>query len=163
MKRLQLILPALIISLITYAQIPETIIVGDVYDAYTGEPLSNVNIYFQGTSIGTTSNPDGMFLLRGEIDRARTMVVSAIGYYSERFRIEAGQQVAADIALKEKISNLGDVFITPGSNPALPLMENVRKHRQINERILELDQANSQTALYVSDIQSRHLDRKSVV
>ena len=159
MKRLQLILPALIISLITYAQIPETIIVGDVYDAYTGEPLSNVNIYFQGTSIGTTSNPDGMFLLRGEIDRARTMVVSAIGYYSERFRIEAGQQVAADIALKEKISSLGDVFITPGSNPALPLMENVRKHRQINERILELDQANSQTALYVSDIQSRHLRR----
>ena len=159
MKRLQLILPALIISLITYAQTPETIIVGDVYDAYTGEPLSNVNIYFQGTSIGTTSNPDGMFLLRGEIDRARTMVVSAVGYYSERFRIEAGQQVAADIALKEKISSLGDVFVTPGSNPALPLMENVRKHRQINERILELDQINSQTALYVSDIQSRHLRR----
>ena len=87
MKRLQLILPALIISLITYAQIPETIIVGDVYDAYTGEPLSNVNIYFQGTSIGTTSNPDGMFLLRGEIDRAfsyRSRTASRSRYRIER-------------------------------------------------------------------------------
>ena len=159
MKRLLLILPALIISLITYTQTPETIIVGDVYNAYTGEPLPNVNIYFQGTSIGTTSNLDGMFLLRGQIDRPRTMVVSAIGYHSERFRIEVGQQVSADIALKEKISNLGDVFVTPGSNPALPLMEKVRKHRQMNEQRLEFEQMNSQTTLYVSDIQSRHLQR----
>lgn len=30
-------------------EIRETIVVGDVYDAYTGEPLPNVNIYFQGT------------------------------------------------------------------------------------------------------------------
>ena len=46
----------------------ETIIVGDVYDAYTGEALSNVNVYIQGTTIGTMSTQDGLFLLRGQID-----------------------------------------------------------------------------------------------
>ena len=137
----------------------ETIVVGDVYDAYTGEALPNVNIYIQGTTIGTMSNAEGMFLLRGYIDRQRTMVVSAVGYNTERVRIEAGQQVGIDVALKEKVGNLGDVFVYPGVNPALPLMDNVRRHKQNNERVANIEQANMLTALYVSDIQSSHLQR----
>ena len=138
---------------------PETIVIGDVYDAYTGEPLSNVNIYFQGTPIGTMSNPEGMFLLRGQLDRQRTMVVSAVGYHTERFRIEAGQQVGVEVALREKVGSISDIFVFPGANPALPLMDEVRRHRQANERGIDMTQANAQTALYVSDIQAKHLQR----
>lgn len=137
----------------------ETIIIGDVYDAFSGEPLPNVNIYFQGTSIGTTTNTEGLFLLRGHIDRSRTMVVSAVGYATERFRIEAGQQVGVEIALREKVSSLSDVFVYPGSNPALPIMEEVRRRRQNNEQKVDLEQVNAQTTLFVSDIQSKHLQR----
>lgn len=137
----------------------ETIIVGDVYDAYTGEPLPNVNIYFQGTNLGTMTNAEGMFLLRGNIDRQRTMVVSAVGYHTQRFRIEQGQQVGIEIALKEKVGSLGDVFVYPGANPALPLMDQVRRHREANKSSINTDQVNSQMALYVSDIQSKHLQR----
>lgn len=163
MKKLVFILLGLCILLsrlwaIDYGS-QETIVVGDVYDAYTGEALPNVNIYIQGTTIGTMSNAEGMFLLRGYIDRQRTMVVSAVGYNTERVRIEAGQQVGIDVALKEKVGNLGDVFVYPGANPALPLMDNVRRHKQNNERVANLDQANTLTALYVSDIQSNHLQR----
>lgn len=139
--------------------IRETIVIGDVYDAYTGEPLTNVNIYFQGTTIGTMSNPEGMFLLRGTLDKKRTMVISAVGYHTERVPIEAGQQVGVQIALKEKIGNLAEVFVTPGVNPALALMDQVRKHRPANEQTADMQQANMHTALYVSDIQSRHLQR----
>jgi hypothetical protein len=137
----------------------ETIVIGDVYNAYTGEPLANVHIYFQGTDIGTTSSPEGMFLLRGSLDKKRTMVVSAVGYHTERVSIEAGQQVGVQIALLEKIANLSEVFVTPGANPALPLMEQVRKQRALNHRPTDIQQANMQTALYVSDIQSKHLQR----
>lgn len=140
-------------------EIRETIVVGDVYDAYTGEPLPNVNIYFQGTTLGTMTNPEGMFLLRGTIDRQRTMVVSAVGYQDQRFRIEQGQQVGIEVALKEKISSLSDVFVYPGANPALPLMEQVRRHREANKSSVNTEQIYAQTALYVSDIQSKHLQR----
>ena len=144
-----------------WAQEPirETIVIGDVYNAYTGEPLANVHIYFQGTDIGTTSSPEGMFLLRGQLDKKRTMVVSAVGYHTERVAIEAGQQVGVQIALVEKIANLGEVFVTPGANPALMLMEQVRKQRPLNEHPIDIQLANMQTALYVSDIQSKHLQR----
>lgn len=137
----------------------ETIVVGDVYDTYTGESLANVNIYFQGTNIGTMSNAEGMFMLRGQLEKERTMVVSAVGYHTERFRIEAGQQMGAQIGLREKIGNLGEVFVTPGENPALPLMDEVRRHRAENANMVDMNQVKTHTALYVSDIQSKHLQR----
>lgn len=122
--------------------IRETIVIGDVYDAYTGEPLANVHVYIQGTDIGTTSNPEGMFLLRGTLDKKRTMVISAVGYHTERVPIEAGQQVGVQIALKEKIGNLAEVFVTPGANPALALMERVRKQRPQNNYPIDIQHAN---------------------
>ena len=136
----------------------ETIVVGEVYDANTGEAISNVNIYLQGTQIGTTTNNEGLFLLRTQQEKTRTMVVSAVGYHTERFKIEPHTQSGIDIALREKVGNIGEVFVTPGDNPALPLMEKVRARRQQNAQQYTGD-ITSSTALYVSDIQSKHLKR----
>lgn len=136
----------------------ETIVVGEVYDANTGEPLSNVHVYLQGTQLGTTTNAEGLFLLREDLDRSRTMVVSAVGYHTERFKIEPHTQSGIDIALREKVGSLQEVFIVPGDNPALAWMDKVRARRAANKRAVAISQA-SKTALYVSDIQSKHLKR----
>ena len=162
MKQLLYIFFVLLLPLSTIAQVSETIVVGEVYDSYTGEPIPNVNIIFQGTGLGTISSPEGMFLLRGEITKIHTMVVSAVGYHTQRFRIEPGMQVGVDIALQEKVGNLADVFVVPGANPALPLMEKVREHRQQNAQDIANHSAcpaNTHTSLYVSDIQAKHLRR----
>lgn len=162
MKQLLYIFFWLFLPLSTIAQVSETIVVGEVYDSQTGEPIPNVNIIFQGTGLGTISSPEGMFLLRGELTKTHTMVVSAVGYHTQRFRIEPGMQVGVDIALQEKVGNLADVFVVPGENPALPLMEKVREHRQRNAQDMESHQVcstNTHTSLYVSNIQSKHLRR----
>ena len=157
MRRLWFIITFIFLSIWLCAQ--ETIVVGEVYDANTGEPLSNVNIYLQGTQVGTSTNNEGLFLLRKDLDRARTMIVSAVGYQTERFKIEPHTQVGIDIALKEKVGNIGEVFVVPQENPALPLMEKVRARREVNRRTPSIDHANGETTLYVSDIQSKHLKR----
>lgn len=157
MRRLWFIITFIFLSIWLCAQ--ETIVVGEVYDANTGEPLSNVNIYLQGTQVGTSTNNEGLFLLRKDLDRARTMIVSAVGYQTERFKIEPHTQVGIDIALKEKVGNIGEVFVVPQENPALPLMEKVRARREVNRRTTSTDHANGETMLYVSDIQSKHLKR----
>lgn len=136
----------------------ETIVVGEVYDANTGEPLPNVNIFLQGTSIGTTTNAEGLFLLRENMEKTRTMVVSAVGYHTERFKIEPHTQSGIDIALREKVGSLQEVFVVPGDNPALVLMDRVRARRAANKQAVTTSQAGK-TALYVSDIQSKHLKR----
>ena len=136
----------------------ETIVVGEVYDAGTSEPLPNVNIYLQGTKTGTTTNMEGLFLLREDLEKPRTMVVSAVGYHTERFKIEPHTQSGIDIALREKVGSLQEVFIVPGDNPALVLMDKVRARRATNKQTVATIQAGK-TALYVSDIQSKHLKR----
>ena len=158
MKRLIIILLCLL-TFNSWLRAQETIVVGGVYDANTGEPLSNVNIYLQGTQEGTTTNAEGMFLLREELERARTMVVSAVGYHTERFTIEPHTQSGIDIALREKVGTLAEVFVVPNENPALALMEKVRARRAANRRMVAEDAATGSTALYVSDIQSRNLKR----
>lgn len=147
----------MVLSICLHAQ--ETIVVGEVYDAGTGEPLSNINIYLQGTQKGTSTNAEGLFLLREDLDRTRTMVVSAVGYHTQRFKIEPHTQVGVDVALREKVGNLGEVFVVPQDNPALPLMEKVRARRNVNRRQVTTDKASGETKLYVSDIQSKHLKR----
>lgn len=137
----------------------ETIVVGEVYDATTGEPLPNVHIYLQGTQIGTSTNPEGLFLLRQDLDRSRTMVVSAVGYHTERFKIEPNTQSGIDIALREKVGSIEEVFVLPDNTQALSIMEKVRARRSNNHIRVSSNTAIGKTALYVSDIQSKQLKR----
>ena len=141
------------------AQVQETIIVGEVYDGLTGEPLPNVNVYLQGTKAGTTTNAEGLFLLRTRTDRKHTLVVSAVGYRTERFTVLPGQQAGIEVALKEKVGSIGEVMVLPGENPAIALMQEVRRRRQENGSAAYTGQADRETRLYVSDIDSRHLRR----
>lgn len=160
MKRLVIILFCIIgVGGKLWAQeLGETIVVGEVYDANTGEPLPNVHVYFQGTQMGTMTNAEGLFLLRENLTKTRTMVVSAVGYHTERFKIEPNTQSGIDIALREKVGNLSEVFVMPQENPALSLMEKVRARRQYNVQTRH-GITQSSSAIYVSDVQSKHLQR----
>ena len=159
MRRL-IVIPLLWIAAWLIAAVPvETVVVGEVYDDATGEPMANVNIAVQGTSQGTTTNDEGLFLLRMVSDKKRTIVVSAVGYRSERFGVQPGQPVGLQVRLKERVGSIDEVMVLPGENPALPLMAQVREHRAQNRREADMAQAATSVALYVSDIQARHLTR----
>lgn len=140
----------------------ETIVVGEVMDAQSGEPIANVNIYYRGTHIGCTSNADGLFMLRADLDKKRTLVVSAIGYKTQRYTIEPEQYVGINITLEEENTHLEDVFVIPKNNPAIPLMERVRLAREAND--IARDPTFSYTIeeqkhLFISGINRRHLQR----
>jgi hypothetical protein len=98
-------------------------------------------------------------MLRQNLEKARTMVVSAVGYHTERFKIEPNTHSGIDIALREKVGSLQEVFVIPQENPALLIMEKVRACREANRRATSTEKANAKTALYVSDIHSKHLKR----
>lgn len=141
----------------------ETIVVGEVVDALSGLPVPNVNIYYRGTNIGCTSNQEGLFMLRTQLERKRTLVVSAVGYKTQRYAIEPEQYVGVTVALEEADTRLEDVFVIPKSNPALPLMERVRLARATNDvaRYKEIAyDVNEHKRLYISHISQRHLHRR---
>lgn len=140
----------------------ETIIVGEVMNETTGEAIPNVNIHFRGTKIGTTSDENGNYVLRVDMQDKAQLVFSAIGYYSQRFEITPGVMAGLQVAMKERSTMLAEVVVAPNENPALEILRQVRSHRSENDRTLHpestADLRRTQT-LYVSHISKRHLRR----
>lgn len=140
----------------------ETIIVGDIVNETTGEPIPNVNIHFRGTKVGTTSDETGAFALRVDLKSKLQLVFSAVGYQTQRYDIEPGAMAGMQVALRERITVINEVIVTPGENPALTILREVRARREQNDRTLheELSStAKHEQALYISDISRRHLRR----
>ncbi len=162
MRRIYYILLCVLLCVGMACHAEETMLIGDVLSAETGDAIPNASVYLQGTKIGTATNDEGSFVLKADLTRKRVVVVSAVGYRTERFTIEAGVIAAVQIELKEQTAALSEVLALPGANQALPLLQAVREHRMENDR-MQSDaetEAIQSTQLYISDIQRRHLERK---
>lgn len=153
------ILMAVIVST---AEAVETIIVGEIVNETTGEAIPNVNIHFRGTKIGTSSDANGAYALRVDMQAKAQLVFSAVGYYTQRFEIEPGSMAGLQVSMREKVATLTEVVIAPNENPALAILRQVREHRKENDRTLHADLSTDvkrEQTLYVSHIGKRQLRR----
>ena len=140
----------------------ETIIVGEIVNETTGEAIPNVNIRFRGTKIGTTSDENGSYALRVDMQAKAQLIFSAVGYYTQRFDIEPGAMAGLQVAMREKVATLTEVVVAPNENPALELLRQVRAHRPENDRTLHPENAitaRREQTLYISHINKKHLRR----
>ena len=140
----------------------ETIVVGDIINETTGEPVPNVNIHFRGTKVGTTSDENGAFVLRVDMEAKSQLIFSAVGYHTQRFDIVPGAMAGMQVLLRERVAVLQEFIATPGENPALAILREVRAHRPDNDRTLHPEQTavvHRDEQLYISHIQKRHLRR----
>ena len=140
----------------------ETIIVGEIVNETTGEAIPNVNIHFRGTKIGTTSDANGNYALRVDMQAKAQLVFSAVGYFTQRFDIDPGTMAGLQVALREKTATLTEVVVSPSENPALEILRQVRAHRHENDRTLHPENASTllrDQTLYVSHISKKHLRR----
>ena len=140
----------------------ETIVVGEIVNETTGEPIPNVNIHFRGTKIGTTSDENGSYVLRVDMTGKAQLVFSAVGYYTQRFEIEPGAMAGLQVTMRERVATLTEVVVAPNENPALALLRQVRAHRPDNDRTLHPEIASTaqrEQTLYISHINKRHLRR----
>jgi hypothetical protein len=131
---------------------------GVVKDSVTGELLPFVNVIFQNTTVGSSTNDAGKFSLRN--DKGYTgLQISYIGYQTKIVPIKPGQTYAAhEILLQPAAYELGVVTIRPTreryvrrNNPAVELIRNVIERKNDN-RIVSKDeyQAESYEKLSIS-------------
>ena len=140
----------------------ETIIIGEVYNASTGEPIPAANVELKGTKAGTSTNDEGLFMIRTDIQERHTLVISAVGYRKQRFEIMPGMQSGIDVALQERVESLREIQVMPDDNEALALIDLVRANREQNDRQFSAMNADNYTEykhLYLSDIRAKHLER----
>ena len=110
-----------------------TRIKGRVRDAETGEPIPYASIYIKGTSIVTFTNDSGAYLMqfKGKYD---SITATFLGYRSvaEKYRRHTSQII--DFNLYSNTTNLDEVVVLPGENPAHRILRQIWAHKEINNR-----------------------------
>ena len=106
----------LLISILTFAQTGS--VKGRIYNQRTNEPLEFATVQIQGTSVGTTTDLDGNYVIESNPGFVRLMV-SYVGYettLSPEIQIQGNQSVFIDIAVPESSTLIKEVVIRPTMN-----------------------------------------------
>lgn len=111
----------------------ETVVNGRVTDAETGDPLPFVNVLFQGTYIGTTSDFDGYFSL-STVENVDSLEVSYIGYHKRVKAVTKGEVQTINFQLATDVVSLSEVVIVAGENPAYPIIRSAVKNKKKNDK-----------------------------
>jgi hypothetical protein len=107
----------------------QTEVFGTVSDAETGEMLPFVNVYFSGTQNGMTTDIKGFFELKSS-NSLDTLVVSYIGYITERIPLKRGKVNEVTVSLSQDVMTLNEVIVRPGENPAFKVMRKVVANKE---------------------------------
>lgn len=100
---------------VTLAQKLPIVIQGQVLNAENNRPITNVNVYLSGTTIGTTTNPKGQFTLSDSIPKGSySLVFSHVNYSVETksLVIEKIDSLRFDVLLIPKKGDLEVVTIS---------------------------------------------------
>ncbi len=105
-------------------------ITGVVYDAQTQEPVPFVNVVSPGTRAGIMTDIDGCFTLC--VENADSLAFSCVGY--KPLRLPCGDRNnRMKIVLQPAVTELAEVTIHAGENPADRIIRRVIKNKRIND------------------------------
>ncbi|MFK5855933.1 MAG: DUF5686 family protein [Bacteroidota bacterium] len=108
-----------------------SVVEGYVIDDATGDILPFVNVYFQNTSIGTSTDLDGKYKIKAR-NHNDTLIFSMIGFHEVKAYVVPGKKYRLIIRLKEDSQTLNEVVITPDENPAHIILRNILKNKRKN-------------------------------
>ena len=117
-----------------------TKVTGSVVDVNTGETLPFVQILFDGTSIGTTSDLDGLFTIENDLNKT-TLSFRMVGYKTKTLTVKAGKTNELFVPMEPEVYALQDVVVKPQKkrehyrrkgNPAVELIKNVIANKDKN-------------------------------
>lgn len=128
MRKVLVVILGVLLSVSGFSQ--ETIS-GFVRDSVTGKPLVFANVVLNDGPRGTTTDLNGFFTLasRSKITHIR---VKYIGYQTRSFVLEPDTDSLV-FQLPKSNTQLAEVIIHPGENPADRIIKNVVKNRKKND------------------------------
>lgn len=96
----------------TFAQKTDANIFGDVQS--NGEHIPFVNVFLEGTSLGTSTDVTGHYMMIDLPVGTHTLVAKALGYKSQKqqVKVESGKTLEVNFTLEEEVMSLNDVVVT---------------------------------------------------
>ena len=96
--------------------VAQTTVNGTVKDAKTGETLPGANIKIENKAVGTTTDFDGIFILKATENPPFTVEISVLGYKMEKVEVTENNQTF-DIALTENETSLDEIVVSASRTP----------------------------------------------
>ncbi len=161
--RFNLILLAFFPAFSLFAQ-GQTVVTGKVTEASTGTAIPFANVLFAGTTDGGITDFDGKFTISSSLP-VDSVEVRYIGYIRRAKAVVAGTQQVINFQMDENLTQLEEVVVYAGENPAWPIMRNVVDNKKRNDkRSLEAYEYESYTKIEVDvdNISERFRRRKLV-
>ncbi len=112
---------------------------GTVFEDKTGSPMAFVDVYFKGTSVGTSTDLDGKFEIQSRFV-SDSLCATFLGFNEVCYRIKQEQRTSnIKYRLQEKDLRLKNVIVVAKkgryrkkNNPAVELMRKVIANKKIN-------------------------------
>jgi hypothetical protein len=111
---------------------------GTIIDKQTKEPLAFVNVAFIGTTVGTTTDADGQYLLQTQW-ASEQLQVSFLGYKTDTVFVKLGTNQVINFELESASEILETVTVSSKknryrkkNNPAVGLIKKVMENRDRN-------------------------------
>lgn len=121
-----LLLVGLVVLFPTHAE-AQSRVRGTVLDAETGRPLQNVNVFLDGTTIGTATDEQGRFSLTGVPPSSYTVVASRVGYESRTTNVHLRDTtLTLTFELQPKSINLQGVTVEGNRDEWLDRLDRFR-------------------------------------
>ena len=105
---------------------------GRVTDAQTGEPLPFVSVYFDGTTIGISTDLEGRYSLETRSKDAQILTASLLGYESQSFPIANGSFSEVNFSLKLDLNQLNAALVKPDDSYIKSILRKLDQARQRN-------------------------------
>lgn len=113
----------------------KTKVYGYVLDAETNEPVPFVNLAFDQTKIGTSSDMEGYYELETYY-ATDSVVASAVGYIPKKVKVKLDQAQRMDIYLDPGQVQLKEFTVSAKDheNPAHAILRNIIRNKPVNNR-----------------------------
>lgn len=130
MKKLALILVAILAASSVMAQ--TTKILGRVMDAATGEGVPYAAVFFEGTTIGMSTDSEGRFSITTHDTSLKVLQIQQLGYFPQNVRIKPGAFNDIRVMLREENVQLGTVTVKADNSKAKRLLAEIDSRRERN-------------------------------
>ena len=131
-KKHILFLVLFLINFLVFSQ--KTKVSGTIRDSITGEPLPFVNVFFNGTKVGVTTDIQGNVTIE-TFYATDYIVISFVGYDQLKIPIKKDQSQHLELFLNESFISLEEItIISSDINPAHAIINNVLRNKKINNR-----------------------------
>lgn len=118
----------------TQFALAQTVLEGTVREQGSKEGIVFAHVFLKSMQAGTTTDTTGHFkLVVADHKKTDTLIISCLGYHTLKFVIAAGTIKQFDVELEPQFTQLKELVVTAGENPAWTVLNKVVANKEEND------------------------------